>query len=301
MNPRIEASLRLFRLIAGHPIAGRDVPAALLRVLRWQVVSRLAPGEIAVPYVENTRLLMRRGMTGATGNYYLGLHEFEEMGFLLHLLRSDDLFFDVGANVGSYTVLASGVVGARTCAFEPVPATVEHLRANVAINRLESRVEVFQVGVGAEPGELQFTADLDCVNHVVPDQLVVSDRPTVRVPVQSLAAFSDRMPLLLKIDVEGYEPWVIQGAEPLLRDERLLALILETNGSSRRYGLGDADCHASLIAHGFETYSYDPLTRALAPLSVPRSEGNTLYVRSLPTIRRRLSTAPRRRIHRVQL
>jgi hypothetical protein len=57
-----------------------------------------------------------------TGNLYAGLHEFSEMGFLLHLLRQNDLFVDVGANLGSYTVLASAVCQARNIAFEPVPA-----------------------------------------------------------------------------------------------------------------------------------------------------------------------------------
>jgi thymidylate synthase len=62
-------------------------------------------------------------MTGATGNIYAGLHEFEDMAFLLHLLRSEDMFADVGSNIGSYTILASGVVGAKSVAFEPVPST----------------------------------------------------------------------------------------------------------------------------------------------------------------------------------
>ena len=60
-------------------------------------------------------------MTGATGNIYTGLHEFEDMMFLLHLLRPGDIFVDAGANIGSYTVLASAVVGAKSISFEPVP------------------------------------------------------------------------------------------------------------------------------------------------------------------------------------
>ena len=45
-------------------------------------------------------------MHGVTGNVYCGLHDFAEMSFMLHLLRAGDLFADIGANVGSYTVLA---------------------------------------------------------------------------------------------------------------------------------------------------------------------------------------------------
>ena len=55
-------------------------------------------------------------MTGATQNIYCGLQEFEEMAFLLHFLRKDDLPLDIGANIGSYTILAASSVGARTMA-----------------------------------------------------------------------------------------------------------------------------------------------------------------------------------------
>ena len=92
-------------------------------MLRWQVGSRLLPLGSTLPYVGDTRLFVTRGMTGATGNWYCGLHEVDEMGFVLHALRPGDLFVDVGANIGSYTVLAAGAVGADAIAVEPVPTT----------------------------------------------------------------------------------------------------------------------------------------------------------------------------------
>jgi predicted RNA methylase len=76
-------------------------------------------------------------MTGATGNIYAGLHDFHEMALLLHFLRPCDVFVDIGANVGAYSVLASGVVGAKTFAFEPVPQTFACLRDNVRMNDLQ--------------------------------------------------------------------------------------------------------------------------------------------------------------------
>ena len=57
-------------------------------------------------------------MYGATGNIYCGLHDFEEMSFLMHFLRAGDVFADVGVNVGAYSMLAASV-GARAIAFEP--------------------------------------------------------------------------------------------------------------------------------------------------------------------------------------
>jgi hypothetical protein len=65
---------------------------------------------VAMPYVNETRLLVKPGMAGATGNVYAGLHEYEDMAFVLHALRPSSRFVDVGANVGTYTVLAGGGV-----------------------------------------------------------------------------------------------------------------------------------------------------------------------------------------------
>ncbi len=73
-------------------------------------------------------------MNGATGNFYTGLHEFEDMSFVLHALRSTDVFVDVGANIGSYTVLAAAVVGAQCIAFEPILETYGHLLQNVNLD-----------------------------------------------------------------------------------------------------------------------------------------------------------------------
>ena len=62
-----------------------------------------------------------------TGNIYCGLVEFADMAFVLHVLRAGDLFVDIGANAGAYTLLASSVAGAKTTCFEPAPATYARL------------------------------------------------------------------------------------------------------------------------------------------------------------------------------
>src|SRR5690349_8415761 len=121
------------RSLINHPLNRRRKLAALGGFVRWQLGSRLLPGKAAVPFVDDYRLLVAPGMTGATGNVYCGLLEFEDMAFVLHVLREGDVFMDVGANVGAYTVLAAAT-GARVVAFEPIPAAFAHLTDNVRVN-----------------------------------------------------------------------------------------------------------------------------------------------------------------------
>jgi hypothetical protein len=91
--------------LLNHPLSrGRKV-ATLTRFALWQCRARTVGGAMPFEFVNGSKLLAAPGLTGATGNLYVGLHEFEEMAFALHFLRPGDLFADVGANVGSYTIL----------------------------------------------------------------------------------------------------------------------------------------------------------------------------------------------------
>lgn len=201
---------KLIRYVWNHPLNVRGGRAAALgRVFRWQVASRLMPGPIGLPYVDGTFLFATRGMTGATGNWYCGLHETSEMAFVLHLLRPNELFLDVGANVGSYTVLAAGAAKARVIAVEPIPSTFDALRRNVAVNALDGRVDCHRLGLSDTHGTLRFTSTLDTVNHVLSDG---EDAPSVDVPVTRMNDLvGDEAPTLIKIDVEGHEHAVLRG------------------------------------------------------------------------------------------
>src|ERR1700740_1717867 len=107
----------------------------MARFFAWQVASRVRKEAIVHDWIEGTKFFVRSHELGLTGNIYAGLHEFVDMGFLLHFVRSGDLFVDVGSNVGTYTILACGARGARGYAIEPVPGTFERLMRNIRLNR----------------------------------------------------------------------------------------------------------------------------------------------------------------------
>ena len=96
----MKAVIDLARFFASHPLTHTSPIKAWQRWLSWQIKSRLRD-EVIVPWIGGQLLAVRRGMTGATGNVYAGLHEFADMMFLLHFLRERDLFLDIGANVGT--------------------------------------------------------------------------------------------------------------------------------------------------------------------------------------------------------
>lgn len=261
--------------------------SAIGRFLKWQVMKRVAgPGLImVVSFVDETRLLVSPGMSSSELAIYWRLFEFEDMSFVLHMLTDDDLFADVGSNVGAYCVLASGVRGAKSVAMEPVPTTIDQLRLNIAMNKLEHLVEVLEIGVSAECGELNFSTDEGGVNHVV------FDGSGCRIPVRPLdKVFAARTPTLLKIDAEGFETNVIKGAQRLLKDTTLKAVLMEMMGCGNRYGFDERVLDNEMREFGFDSFVYDPFNRKLAP-GDPRNVLNTIYVRDLAFVEHRLRTA----------
>lgn len=280
------------QFIINHPLNVDKKFSALSSFLKWQIGCRLVPGPVAVRFVNDSKLLVGRGMTGATGNVYVGLHEFEDMAFLLHFLRSDDLFVDVGANIGSYMVLACAVVGAKCVAFEPLPITYEHLLQNVSLNGIQPLADTRNLGLSDEDGTLTFTSGLDTVNHVIHGK--ETKISTLKVPVMSLDnAMGVLTPTLIKIDVEGFETKVIKGANRLLSSPKLLALIIELNGSGARYGFDEALLHKTILDYGFLPYAYLPFERSLRVLNEKNTVlGNTLYLREVNKIRQRVETSP---------
>jgi FkbM family methyltransferase len=186
----------------------RDRPlTAVGRFVKWQIQCRLQD-EVIHEWIGGSKLAVRKGMTGATGNIYWGLHEYVDMSSVLHVLRPGDLFVDVGANVGSYTVLAAAVAGADVIAFEPDPDTARYLRRNVAINNIADRVEIHECALGAAEGSISFTVGRDTVNKVAS----YTDANTRLVRIEKLdAILNGREPTLIKLDVEGFEQQVLAG------------------------------------------------------------------------------------------
>lgn len=291
---KFTAPWRVLSHYLNHPLGRRDRIGTLMRLLRWQIGSRVLGMQVAVPFVGDTRLLVRRGMHGATGNIYVGLMEFEDMAFALHLLGEGDLLIDVGANVGVYSILAAGR-GAHVLALEPVPETFEQLLDNVHLNRLETRVDARNLGVGEEPGELRFTSAFGPTNHVLANG--EWDAQSVIVPVDSLDNIAAGLaPAMIKIDVEGFEANVVQGATAILARPSLQAVLIELNGLGTRYGFRDADVHARLLDFGFRPMRYEPFARRLFALESHNTGGNTVYVRPSEALDQRLQGAPAARV-----
>ena len=231
-------------------------------------------------------------------NLYVGLQEFYDMSFVMHALRSADLFVDVGANVGVYSILAGGV-GAKVIAVEPVPSTFETLKDNIRLNGLEGHVAAHNIGLASMTGELKFSTQHGPINRVLNDP---NSQAGVTVPVNCLDnLLQGVIPNVIKIDVEGYEMEVVKGAQNVLSQPTVFALILELNGSGKLYGFDDAETDAEIRRFGFKPAHYEPFERKLTAMDRPNTSGNTLYMRPSDVLPERLKAAPKFNIFGISL
>lgn len=286
--------------LVNHPLNKSNKLSAIVRFLKWQVGSRLVPGEVIFKWINDSKIVSRTGETGVTGNIYCGLYEFHDMAFLLHVLRKGDLFVDIGANVGSYTILAASTIGARGYCFEPVPSTYSRLMTNIRLNDLEERVTSLNVALGNSKGEIHFSSDQNCMNHVIAENEVTTNEITVNV--STLDEEVKDIPFLIKIDVEGYETPALEGAQRTLSNEGLCAVIMELNGAGNRYGYDESKIVGMMSDFGFKTYSYSPFERKLTNLEGKNlSEGNTIFIRNMERVSERIRSATKIEVHGVSM
>lgn len=282
--------------LLSHPLNKSNKTGAIIRFIKWQIGSRLVPGDVLFNWVNNSKMLVCNGETGFTMNIYCGLHEFSDMAFLLHVLRKEDLFVDIGANVGAYTILACSAIGATGYCFEPVPSTYIKLMTNINLNNIEKNVISLNIAIGNAKGKISFSSNENCLNHVIADGEEVKN--IIDVNISTLDEELKGDPLLIKIDVEGYETPALEGAKNTLKNNNLCAVIMELNGCGSRYGFDESKILQMMFDYGFKAYSYDPFKRELLRLDGKNlSEGNTLFIRNIGHVLERIKEAPKIHIH----
>jgi FkbM family methyltransferase len=175
-----------------------------------------------------------RGMKWIAGSSingcWLGSYELEKQKALLRFVKPGMTVYDVGAQAGFYTLFSSRIVGktGRVFAFEPYPHCARFLVDHVRMNGL-SNVRVLQIAVGERNGFIGMTVDHGLMENKVHD----SSGSILMVAVVTIDDCGLSTPDIIKLDVEGAEHKVLQGAQMVLRETRPI-LFIALHGSAQR-------------------------------------------------------------------
>jgi FkbM family methyltransferase len=203
----LERSIERWR--GGRP---RRAPAALRRL--HEIVLDLMPGDHLVstlPGGERVRVSARHRHLSWNPEEYAAFRD---------AVRPGAVVFDIGANIGAYTILFAQWTGpaGRVFAFEPSPRSIEGLGEHLALNGIVDRVEIVAAAVSSQVGSALFDcAGASGANALVADAAAGPD--IITVPTTSVDAFCASRglhPAVIKIDVEGAELDVLRGARQTL-------------------------------------------------------------------------------------
>ena len=183
-----------------------------------------------------------------------------EFAFLRQIARPRWRVIDVGAAIGQFSLFAAMCLpGATVEAFEPSSSNVRTLRRNILRNRVYGRVVVHHSALSRR----QETARFATTPRTWMSQLASADSAEAvleDVAVHTLDAVLDELDMdhvdILKINVAGFEPAVIDGAMRALRGGRITMMVL-------LLGLPSLPHYAAIAALGYRFFYYHPLEQTL--------------------------------------
>lgn len=260
-----------------HPLTSNNGTLALIRYFKFNTIQYINKKPRIYNWVNGLHFYAEKGDAGIVGNIYYQLMDYEESMFVINELNENDLFVDIGANVGHFTLLAAGGANAKVIAIEPIKKTFLKLEKNVDLNKLNERVKLFNIGLSDTVGTLHFIDNMNVMNKVSKH----INENTTEVEVTTLdILLKDRNPTLIKIDVEGFEYFVLKGAKKVLIKPSLKFLMIEFNNSGKSFDISDDKVFNFILEYGFVPVKYDVRNLKLLPIAgYNTSKFNTLFVK----------------------
>jgi len=233
----IRQQKRPVRFVVGHLLM-RSGLSPLVRLRQKGFSLRFYPSAIS--------LNIWQGLSGAA-------HPSDLEVLFRSYLKPGDTVIDVGANIGYYSLLASVLVGeaGHVYAIEAHPRVFRYLQGNLALNKV-TNMDARHVALGDKEGTLRFSdIKADDMNRVV------EDGAGIEVAVRRLddLKISSNRIAILKVDVEGYEFFVLRGAAGLLKNVECVVYESWEDHFSK-YGRSGADVVGLLSGMGFRVVRF---------------------------------------------
>ena len=212
----------------------RRIPEPMQRAMlrRYGPVSRLLPkghrpyrvegGLIHLDVTESKHMLTRA----------FGLFHSKQIHFLKTFLKRGMAFVDVGANKGDFSLMASRLLGdgGTVLAFEPEPQNYEWLRKSVELNGYDN-VHMFRIALAEKNGTATLHLGDKSGYHTLVGGVLHQEEGSIPVEIRTLDSILDELGMasfdMMKIDVEGAELQVLEGASEALREASSKAILLD--------------------------------------------------------------------------
>jgi FkbM family methyltransferase len=296
MNSSKSATILGYQILVdvwNHPANSNRKVRSLYQALAWQVHKRLIRSDKRITFHGLSLHCPPSNHSASRAIYFSQYPDYREMKFIEKFLRDGDQFIDIGANIGLYSLLALSCVGphGHVHSIEPNSTLSALLQKTKRANELKNW-SIHQVAVGEHNGAttLANTGD-DCTSHIDPDR---KKSNSAEVEIVALQDYLPKEPYtMIKLDIEGYEPFAIRGMRDWLVQESPPVLQLELAGYSNKYGISSDQFIGELEQLGYFLAVYCPNTNRLIktnkPWEIPSDNVLAIHSRSESFVLERIS------------
>jgi FkbM family methyltransferase len=252
------------------------------RYVCWLLIQHLRPGVILTAQICDGVSIQYLPRGNVSRDLYLGQFERDIVDFLSNYLKPGMIVFDVGANIGVYSLLSAKYVGEHGTvhAFEPTPNTFAQLRANVELNGFTC-IHLNQLAVGEKAARsMLYLYEQNAMNSLSRQDWVGRPLGQVEVETISLDEYISAQKLpgvdLLKVDVEGAELAVLHGARRLLSGSDPPVVLCEfADKTASAFGYQTTSIRDYLEPLGYQFFRWDCRIGNLVP--EPRRPNYKIY------------------------
>ena len=208
--------------------------------------------------------------------WLFGGFEVDETRFFKDVLRADDVCFDIGGNVGYFSLLMARLAPKGFVhVFEPIPVNAALISASVELNKINN-LRLSNAAVGDHEGNVRFSVSVDSAYSSMSATGRFAEEELIKVPMVSLDKYLADSSLqridVMKVDVEGAEELVIKGGEKVfgcISSRPRLVLMELFEGNLRTFGATVPSVIKLMASFGYSPYilrsggrrleAYDPL------------------------------------------
>ncbi|MDY6853506.1 MAG: FkbM family methyltransferase [Thermodesulfobacteriota bacterium] len=234
-----------------------------MRIIR-RIPGFLTDFETKILY-KDTKFCIFTGETIGSRLFYCGEYEPVQMNIFLSLISKGDLIFDVGANIGLFSLLAAKQ-SIQVVAFEPSVKIWSQLKTNIQINEMEDNIIAVNKAVSNESSTVLFFESRHGNQGVgrifsFGDSKNISE--TYRISADTLDHFAYKygIPQLIKIDIEGAEWLALKGARRIMRLKEAPKFFIEFHPQEIEYIDGSIEeCIQLFLENGYFSYQLLDIT-----------------------------------------
>ncbi|HBT93791.1 MAG TPA: hypothetical protein DEB23_05980, partial [Chitinophagaceae bacterium] len=279
--------LSSYKFLISAPFNKEYPIKAFVRFLSWKLIRLFKLQNLKVKFWNNRFFYINHDSFQSMWLMYNYIVDWEEFLFIHYYLRKNSIVFDIGANMGFYTIWISRSIDelGQIHSFEPDTKNFKRLSQNISINQFKGQFHTNNVAVSKQNGKMKMTIGFDGENHLVPSNF--GGNSSI-INVVCLDDYCNQHNInridFVKIDVEGFELDVLKGGIYLLTQKNVDVIQLEINRALINSGTTPIEIISFVEQNGYTFCTYDFKSNKIIPITVNDERENYFIVSNLANV-----------------